>query len=259
MTAPPPPDAGRLLLTVHRGHAVASAIGILIGASGVGALLYGASSFYRSSGEMGGALAILLLAIFPGIFIFIGWSGLRVRLRVFEHGVEGRGLVSPARFVAYDEATSLTFFVFVRKVKHTSVGTFVAGSLRGPNGAATFDVPLTPHQAVLVDMRDRASHAIAINAQRAFDRGEKFRWGDVLLTANGLEVDGGLLSYALGYEEAFGSDDYTLWRTEPKRQLMKVAVGGPNFHPGYALFHRMRSRRPWQDPQARFGVQPITR
>jgi hypothetical protein len=233
---PSAPAGASLVFELKRGDTIASWLGIAIGASGIGLLLWGGVAYYRASGDLGGAAGISVFGLVPALFITLGTMGLRLRLRVFESGIEARGVFGGARYVSFDEATSLIWNAYEGRMGRSSTGNFVKGHLASPAAAAGFDVPVARYGPALADLRDRASRAIAARAEGEILRGGSFTWGRARISAQGIEIDGTLLPYGVGFSDEISGIDYRLRRLDTGERVHSMKTRDPNFYPGLALF-----------------------
>lgn len=179
-----------------------------------------------------------VFAIVPGIFGLTGLMGIRVRLRVFEDGIEGRSMFRRARFIAFQEATAMTWCVNQGRIGHTRTGKFVAARVRGISGETSFAVPLPRDPEILSTVKDRLSEAIAIRGLQAINRGEPFWWGGAHLAVDGIVLaNGEKIAYSTPFCETFEVDGtFVLSRAAGDEPLLKVDMQSMNFDPGYSIY-----------------------
>jgi hypothetical protein len=228
------------LATIYRGSVAAGSVAIGLG---IGLILlagYLVFSFQGFSGSSESVPVFLFLAIFPGLFVLVGLFGIRTRLRIFDEGVEGRGLFAPSRFVPFSEAVALRWSTAQGRIQHHATHVFVKARVRGTQGSTGFVVPESADPNTLVWARDRLSEAIAGRALEALQRGESFAWGGVSLQQDGiLRRDGTLVPYSTPFRLTWNGNGCSVAIAASGETVLKAKARSLNFYPGWTLFYRL--------------------
>ncbi len=186
-----------------------------------------------------------------GLFGIGGVLGIRSRLRIFEEGVEGRGVFAPARFVPFGEATAMQW---ARREKARGRGSVpnrqtepfvVHARVHGTHGSTAFIVSSPADAPALVQVRDRLCEAIVQKALEALWRGEAFEWAGVSMRLEGLRRENGtVIPYSTPFREDTDGQRYTLAiaGSGDGETVFTTKNGALNFYPGWRLFHRLASK-----------------
>lgn len=223
------------IATFYRGSLAAGAVAMAIFFGLPAAGLIAGLVKYLKNGSIELLAGVAFLSFFSVLFGLTGLMGIRVRLRVFEDGIEGRGMFRRARFIAFEAATAMTWSVYEGRMQHTSTGRFVAARVRGVSGETGFTVPLSRDLEILSTVRDRLSEAIGIRGLEAINRGEPFLWGGVRLAVDGIVLaNGETVAYSTPFRETFEvGGKFVLSRATTDEQLLTVRMQSTNFYPGY--------------------------
>ena len=234
------------LATFHRGGIAVSRVVIAMALGLILLIGYFVLTTPSLSDEPGLRLPIFLyLSVLPAMFALGGIMGIRMRLRIFDAGVEGRGMFVPARFVRFTAVVDLKWAVRQGRIGRTSTLWFVNARVRGTDASTGFIIPEPEDATTLVWARDRMCDAIVQRGLEALWRGEAFEWAGVSMWLDGLrQRNGTVLPYTTPFRERTDGQRYTLAIAGPGdgETVFTTKMAALNFYPGWMLFLRLASK-----------------